>query len=167
VSVTSLDGNLSRVLEPRAAQPSGRLSAIEALAQAGIPTGVLVAPVIPGLNDHEVPAIVAAAAQAGAHSAGYVALRLPFGLAPLFERWLAQHFPEKKDKVLSRIRDIRDGRLNDPRFGSRMRGEGKLADAIRDLFTLACRRAGIHGRMPELSTAAFRRPGDKQQLLFQ
>jgi DNA repair photolyase len=167
LSITSLDGSLSRVLEPRAAQPSGRLAAIEELSRAGIPTGVLVAPVIPGLNDHEMPAIVTAAAGAGARAAGHVVLRLPFGLAQLFERWLEQHFPERKEKVLNRIRVLRDGRLNDPRFGSRMRGEGKLADAIHDLFALACRKAGINGRGPELSAAAFRHPDGKQGLLFQ
>ncbi|HLN29503.1 MAG TPA: PA0069 family radical SAM protein [Gemmataceae bacterium] len=166
LSVTSLDGNLSRVLEPRAAQPSGRLNALEELARAGVPTGVMVAPVIPGLTDHELPAIINAAASAGARFAGYITIRLPFGVAPLFERWLEQHFPEKKDKVLSRIREIRGGKLNDPRFGSRMKGEGTLATAIHDLYTLACRKAGIGGERLQLSTAFFRRPGNQQGLLF-
>ena len=94
-------------------------------------------------------------------------LRLPYAVAPLFERWLEQHAPEKKDKVLARIRSIRDGQLNDPRFGTRMRGEGVLADAIQELFKLGCRKAGIGGRGSELSTAAFRRPGEEQRLLFE
>jgi len=167
LSITTLDGALCRVLEPRATQPQGRLAAVEALAQADIPVGVLVAPVIPGLNDHEIPAILAAAARAGARFAGYVMLRLPFAVAPLFEGWLEQHFPEKKDKVLGRIRDLRGGKLNDARFGSRMRGEGILAGTIKDLFALARRKAGIHGRAPKLSAAAFRRPGGTQALLFE
>jgi DNA repair photolyase len=167
LSVTSLDGNFSRALEPRAAQPSGRLAAIETLAGAGVPVGVLVAPVIPGLNDHEMPAILEAAFRAGARFAGYVTLRLPFAVAPLFERWLAQHAPDKKDKVLGRIRELRGGKLNDPRFGSRMSGEGPLAQAIGDLFKLACRQAGMNERGPQLSTAAFRRPHGRQMLLFE
>ena len=166
LSVTTLDGSLARVMEPRATQPQGRLAAIEAAAAAGVPVGVLVAPVIPGLNDHEIPAILTACAEAGARFAGCVILRLPHAVASLFEAWLGQHFPERKDKVLGRIRDLRGGRLNDARFGSRMRGEGVLAQTIKDLFTLACRKAGIHGRGPKLSTAAFRRPGETQGLLF-
>jgi DNA repair photolyase len=167
LSVTSLDGNLARHLEPRAAQPQGRLSAIEAAAKAGVPVGVLVAPVIPGLTDHEMPAILAAAAKAGARYAGYILLRLPLGVGPLFEQWLTQHYPEKKDKVLGRIRDMRGGKLNDARFGSRMRGEGPFAELIKDVFALACRKAGITGRGPSLSTAAFRRPAGNQLLLFE
>jgi DNA repair photolyase len=167
LSVTTLDGDLSRVLEPRAAQPAGRLAAIEELAGAGVPVGVLVAPVIPGLTDHEMPSIIAAAVRAGARYAGYVPVRLPLAVAPLFEQWLGRHFPEKKDKVLGRIRDLRGGKLNDPRFVSRMRGEGALADLLRDVFRLACRKAGILGRKPNLSTAAFRRPPGSQLLLFE
>jgi len=167
VSVTTLDGDLARTLEPRTSQPSGRLAAIEELARGGVPVCVLVAPVIPGLTDHELPSILEASARAGARSAGYVMLRLPYAVAPLFERWLEQHAPEKKDKVLARIRSLRDGQLNDPRFGTRMRGEGVLADAIQELFKLGCRKAGIGGRGSELSTAAFRRPGEEQRLLFE
>jgi DNA repair photolyase len=166
LSVTSLDAELARVLEPRASQPPGRLAAVQAVAESGVPVGVLVAPVIPGLNDHEIPAILDAAARAGARFAGYVMLRLPYAVASLFENWLQQHFPEKKDKVLGRIRELRGGKLNDPRFGSRMRGEGVLADTIRDLFRLAKRRAGMVGRAPALSTRAFRRPDETPPLLF-
>jgi DNA repair photolyase len=167
LSVTTLDGDLARILEPRAAQPQARLAAIEAVARAGIPVGVMVAPVIPGLTDHEMPGIIQAARQAGAQYAGYVALRLPFGVAPLFEDWLARHFPDRKEKVLGRVRSLRGGKLNDPRFGSRMRGEGNIAQLIRDLFTLSTRQAGIEKHGPELSTAAFRRPTGDQKLLFE
>jgi DNA repair photolyase len=166
LSVTTLDGDLTRVMEPRASQPAGRLTAIAELTAAGVPAGVLVAPVIPGLTDHEIPSILAAAAEAGARHAGFVLLRLPLGVAALFEQWLEQHFPERKDKVLGRLREMRGGRLNDSRFGKRMRGEGALAEAIKNVFALACRKAGIVGRGPELSTAAFRRPGE-QRLLFE
>jgi DNA repair photolyase len=128
---------------------------------------VLVAPVIPGLTDHELPSIIAAAAAVGAGSAGYVTLRLPHGVGPLFEKWLTQHFPDRKDKVLHRIRAIRGGKLNDPNFGSRMRGEGIFGEQIEALFALACRKAGIDGRGPALSTAAFRVPSEAQLSLFE
>jgi DNA repair photolyase len=167
LSVTTLDGSLSRVMEPRASHPTRRLAAIEALTQAGVQTGVLVAPVIPGLTDHELPSILAAAVQAGAKVASYVVLRLPHGVGPLFEQWLEQHFPDRKDKVLHRVRAIRGGKLNDPRFNSRMRGEGIFAEQIRLLFALACRKAGIDRRGPALSIAAFRLPSNSQLSLFE
>jgi DNA repair photolyase len=167
LSVTTLDARLAGTMEPRTSQPRRRLAAIEALSRAGVPTGVLVAPVIPGLTDHEMPAIISAAAEAGARFAGYVLLRLPHAVAPLFEAWLSAHRPARKDKVLNRIRAIRGGRLNDPRFGSRMTGAGIFAEQIRDLFSLACRRAGIEGRGPNLSTAAFRRLTPAQPSLFE
>ncbi|HEY7327408.1 MAG TPA: PA0069 family radical SAM protein [Gemmataceae bacterium] len=167
LSITTLDGELARRMEPRATQPAGRLAAIGELAQSGVPVGVLVAPVIPGLNDHEMPAILEAAAKAGARAASYILLRLPYGLGPLFEQWLQQHYPERCDKVLSRIRDTRSGAMNDPRFGSRMRGEGLLAEQIASLFALSCRRAGIGNRFPRLSTSAFRRPSGTQRMLFE
>jgi DNA repair photolyase len=130
ISITTLDPELRKIMEPRTSPPSARLATIGALAGAGIPTGVLVSPVIPGLTDHEMPAILAAAAAAGASFAGHAALRLPYAVAPLFEEWLTRHLPEKKDKVLSRIRSIRGGKLNDSRFGKRMRGEGIFAEQI-------------------------------------
>lgn len=166
LSVTTLDSRLARTMEPRTSPPTRRLAAIEALSQAGIPTGVLVAPVIPGLTDHELPAIIATAAKAGARFAGYVPLRLPYAVAPLFEQWLIQHHPRKSNKVLNRIRAIRGGKLNDPRFGSRMKGEGIFAEQIDALFSLACRKVEIGGRSPDLSTAAFRRPAPAQSSLF-
>ena len=166
VSVTSLDGDLARELEPRASQPACRLAAIEALSAAGIPTGVLIAPVIPGLTDHEMPAIIAAVAKAGAKAAGYVTLRLPYAVAPLFEEWLSLHRPGEKEKVLNRIRSLRGGRMNDPEFGSRLRGEGPIAEQIAGLFEISCRKAGINSTRPKLSTDAFRRPQSPQMRLF-
>ena len=162
ISVTTLDTELRRILEPRTSPPAARLAAITALAKAGIPTGVLVAPVIPGLTDHEIPAVLAAAASAGASFAAHTILRLPYAVAPLFEEWLTRHLPEKKDKVLHRIRALRRGKLNNSEFGLRMRGEGIFAEQIARLFDVACRKAGWTGRDPELSTAYFRRPGGAQ-----
>jgi DNA repair photolyase len=166
VSVTSLDGALQRRLEPRTSPPERRLEAIRMLSESRVAVGVLVAPVIPGLTDHEMPAILRAAADAGARFAGYVPLRLPYAVKELFERWLEDHFPDRKEKVLGRIRDLRGGKLNDPRFGSRLRGEGIFAEEIRALFTIACRRAGIADGRAELSAAAFRRPGAAQLSLW-
>jgi DNA repair photolyase len=166
LSVTTLDGQLSRILEPRASQPAGRLAALQALREAGVPAGVLVAPVIPGLTDHEIPGILEATAAAGAQFAGYVVLRLPHAVRGLFEDWLSRHLPDKKEKVLGRIRDLRGGKLNDPNFGTRMKGQGIWADTFRDLFQLSCRQAGIQGQAPELTTKAFRRPAGDQRLLF-
>jgi len=167
VSLTTLDDDLRRVMEPRTSQPARRLVAIKALADAGIPVGVMTAPVIPGLTDHELPDLLSAAAGAGATFAGFVPVRLPGAVRPLFENWLSRHFPDRKEKVLSRIRSMRSGNLNDPRFGSRMKGQGLFADHIAQLFGIGCRRAGIErGRFPKLSTAAFRRDGGAQPCLF-
>lgn len=165
LSINSLDGELARHLEPRASAPKHRLAAVEALAKAGIPVGILVAPVIPALNDHEIPSVLNAARRAGAQWAGTLVLRLPLAVAPLFEQWLEQHAPQKKAKVLGRIRDMRGGKLNDPRFGSRMRGEGIFAGQISQMFHVARRRAGIPENEPELSIAAFRRPEGAQLAL--
>ena len=166
ISVTSLDSELARELEPRASQPGRRLAAIEALSRAGIPTGGLVAPVIPGLTDHEMPAIISAVAAAGAVAAGYVPLRLPYGVASLFDEWLTLHRPLRKEKILNRIRDIRGGRLNDPNFGSRLHGSGPYAEHISELFEVCCRKAGLNSSRPILSAKAFRRPGPSQMRLF-
>ena len=164
ISVTSLDPQLQRILEPRTSTPRARLEAMAHLRAAGIPVGVMVAPIIPGLTDHEVPAILQACAEAGAQFAGYTVVRLPHAVAPLFERWLEEHFPDRKEKVLGRIRHLRGGeRLNDPRFQSRMRGEGIFAEQISALFGAGCRRAGM-GRRPDLSTAAFRRQNEQLRL---
>jgi DNA repair photolyase len=163
VSVTSLDPELQRVLEPRTSSPNARLEAIKMLSDAGIPVGVMVAPIIPGLTDHEVPRIVEACAKAGARFAGYTIVRLPWAIAPLFQHWLDEHFPDKKEKVLSRLRHIRNGKINDPRWGFRTKGEGIFAEQIRSMFEVSCRRFGI-GDRPELSTAAFRRVTPQMEL---
>lgn len=164
LSITTLERGLQRVMEPRASVPERRLEAVRRLAEAGIPTGVNVAPVIPGLTDHEMPRILERAAEAGAVRAGYIVLRLPHGVKELFEEWLERHFPERKEKVLNRLRDLRGGRLNDPRFGFRMRGEGPYAEQIRQMFRVACRKLGLNQEPLELSTAAFRRPASEGQL---
>lgn len=167
VSLTTLDDDLRRIMEPRTSRPVRRLAAIRKLAEAGIPVWVMTAPVIPGLNDHELPNLLSAAAEAGATFAGYVPVRLPGAVAPLFEDWLERHFPDRKEKVLNRIRSMRGGRLNDPEFGSRMKGGGVYAEHVSRLFSVACRRAGIErGRFPKLSTASFRRDGGAQPGLF-
>jgi DNA repair photolyase len=166
ISLTTLDEDLRKKMEPRTSPPLRRLQAVEELAKAGIPVGVLVAPVIPALNEPEIPALLKAASQAGARSAGYVMLRLPFAVKSLFEEWLDRHFPEKKEKVLHRIQAVRSGKLNDPRFGSRMRGEGIFAEQVKKLFQVAARKYGLDGPGPELSTEAFRRPSGEQMELF-
>jgi DNA repair photolyase len=162
LSLTTLDAELRKILEPRTSPPAARLATITALARAGVPTGVLVAPVIPGLTDHEIPAVIAAAAKAGASFAAHSALRLPGAVAPLFEEWLTRNLPEKKDKILHRVRAMRRGKLNNPEFGLRMTGEGIFADQISDMFHVACRKVGWSGQEPELSTAFFRRPAGAQ-----
>lgn len=167
VSLTTLDDDLRRVMEPRTSRPVRRLAAIRRLAEAGIPVGVMTAPVIPGLNDHELPNLLSAAADAGASFAGYVPVRLPGAVAPLFEDWLERHFPDRKEKVLNGIRSMRDGRLNDPEFGSRMKGGGVYAGHVSRLFGVSCRRAGIkRGRFPKLSAASFRKDRGVQPGLF-
>lgn len=158
LSVTTLDRELARTMEPRAATPERRLDAMRKLTEAGVPTGVMVGPVIPGLTDHEIPAILEAAAAAGATTASYIMLRLPHGVKELFADWLERNFPDRKVKVLGRIREIRSGRLNDPEFGSRMRGDGPYAEQVRSMFEVTARRLGLDRRGEPLSTEAFRRP---------
>lgn len=164
VSVTSLDPDLARILEPRASAPAARLRAIRELREAGVPVGVMIAPIIPGLNDHEAPAILNAVAEAGAITAYYVVLRLPLGLKELFTDWLIRHFPERVEKVLGRIRDTRGGELNDSRFGVRMRGEGLWAETFSRLFRVARTKAGLEDRMPRMTAGHFRRPGSQMTL---
>lgn len=166
ISFSTLDARLARALEPRTSAPERRLDAIADLTGASVPVGVFVAPVIPGLTDHEVPSIVERAARAGARFALCHLVRLPHAVAPLFEEWLGAHVPDRKNKVLNRIRETRRGRLDDTRFCARFRGEGEFADQIMKLFDLACRRTGIGQDGPALSTAAFRRPPKGQLSLF-
>jgi DNA repair photolyase len=158
VSITTLDRTLQRAMEPRTATPERRLNAIRELAAAGVPVRLMVAPVIPGLTDHELPAIVAAAADAGAVDASFIVLRLPHGVKDLFTTWLEERFPERKHKVLNRIRAMRGGALYDSSFTTRGNGKGPFADQIRDLFQAAMKRAGLPSREVELSAASFRRP---------
>lgn len=166
VSITTLDPALKRVMEPRASEPELRLRAIEELSRSGIPVIVMVAPVIPGLTDHEIPNIIKSASDAGAVSAGFIMLRLPYGVSDLFTSWLDRHFPDRKEKVLGRIRSVRGGRLNSPEFYDRMRGKGIYAEQARELFEVSCRKAGFDGSGIELSTDRFRRPGGAQLDLF-
>jgi len=160
VSVTTLDDDLKRRMEPRAASPAARLATIRRLSEAGIPTGMMFAPVIPAINDQELESVLESGAGAGAAMAGYLLLRLPGEVRELFYEWLETHYPDRANRVRSRIRQLRGGRDNDPRFGSRMRGQGPWADLLRRRFETACRRYGLaHGRAEPLETALFRPPG--------
>ena len=157
ISITTVDPRLARIMEPRTSTPELRLEAISTLTAAGVPVGVMVAPTIPGITDHEMPNILAAAKKAGAKWAGFVVLRLPWAVAPLFEKWLEEHFPDRKEKVLNRIRDLRGGKLYDAQWGVRGRGTGVFADQIEALFDVTCRKLGLNEEDRELSTDAFRR----------
>ena len=161
VSITSVSASLSARMEPRASTPRRRFEALRELSAAGIPCGVMTAPIVPGLNDDQIPAILEAAAEAGASRAGYILLRLPHGLRKLFSDWLAAHFPDRRDRVLNRLREARDGDLNDPRFHHRMKGGGEYAEQIGRLFETTRRRVGLgggrNGRAGNQSAAAFRR----------
>lgn len=164
LSITTLDGHVAAKMEPRAAHPRERLKTLEKLTEAGIPTGVLVAPVVPALTDHELPAIVRAAVDAGATTAGYVLLRLPGTTRQVFLDWLHDAFPDRAARVESRIRSLREGRLNDTQFGRRGRGTGAFAEQVRGLFEVGLKQSGLEPRGFDLSTAAFRRPGDQMGL---
>jgi len=166
MTITTLDADLAGKLEPRAARPEHRLRAIRLLRDAGISVGVNVAPVIPGLTDHELPGILDAAASAGASHAGYVVLRLPHTVKDVFLQWLDTHEPGKKDRVLSRVRELRGGKLYDATFGTRMRGEGIFAEQIAKMFAVATRRAGLNQKEVTMTTAHFRRPGGVQMELL-
>jgi len=155
---------VTQIMEPRTSVPRRRLDAIRQLTDAGIPVGVMVAPVVPGLTDHEIPAILQAAKEAGAITAGYVPLRLPFAVKDLFEAWLGRHMPDRKDKILNRIRAIRNGKLNDSNFHTRMRGHGVFAEQLKTMFDIASRKAGIPFKHLELTTANFRVPSSQMGL---
>jgi DNA repair photolyase len=143
LSVTTLDARLSRLMEPRASRPEMRLRAIETLAKAGVPVSVMIGPVLPGLTDHEIPTILKAASEAGARSAGYVMLRLPYGVKDLFQNWLQEHFPDRAEKVLRRLREMHGGKLYDSEFSHRMHGSGQHADQIETMFKVYCKRYGL------------------------
>lgn len=159
LSISTLDAELARRLEPRASLPEFRLRAIEALARAGIPVGVLMAPVIPGLTDSEMFQLTRAAARAGARFACYSVLRLPHAVKDLFLDWLGRHAPLQKARILQRLQRLREGKLTDSRFGTRLTGTGPEAARLARMFEVACRRAGLTEPFPELSVAAFRVPG--------
>ncbi len=158
VSVTTLDGELARKMEPRTSTPAARLRAIQELSEAGVPVRVLIAPVIPGLNDHEIPAILEAAREAGARAASYTMLRLPLTVAPVFQEWLERCVPGQKEKVEGRIRAVRGGKLNSAQFGDRMSGSGELAAQIAALFKVFAKRHRLDGSLPPLDCSRFRHP---------
>jgi len=169
MSITSLDSDLVRVMEPRTSAPGKRLEAVQVLADAHIPVGVNAAPIIPGLNDEELPSILRQAAARGATNAAYTLVRLPGAVKDLFLDWLRRELPERQSKIISRLREVRRGKLSDSRFGTRMLGEGKVAESIEDLFRLACKKHHLNKRTITLSTEHFlRTPGastsSKQQL---
>lgn len=162
-SITTLDATLARRLEPRAAAPVRRLRAISTLAAAGVPCGVMFAPVIPALNEHEMEAVLSAAAAAGARYAGYVLLRLPREVSPLFREWLQVNYPLKATRVMARVQDLRGGRDNDPNFGSRLTGTGVFAELIKSRFAKACREHQLQRSDHHLNTTHFRPPRDRVQ----
>ncbi len=167
VSVTTLDRELARTMEPRASTPERRLDALAALNGAAVPCGVLVAPMIPALNDHELESILQLARERGVEQAGYILLRLPHEVAPLFEEWLETHYPDKARHVLSIVRQMRGGRLYRAEWGRRMRGTGPFAELLRKRFETACRRLGLNPDRPDLDVDSFRVParsGDQSRL---
>ena len=166
LSVTSLDRKLARKLEPRASTPLKRIEALEQLHAANIPTAVMVAPVIPAINDHEIEAILDRCAQAGVSQAAYVLLRLPLELKEIFEEWLDTDFPDRKNRVFSILKSMRNGQLYNANWGERMAGNGPYADLIAQRFKLAAQRSGISRLMSGLRTDLFKPPGSRQLSLF-
>ncbi|MEQ8856358.1 PA0069 family radical SAM protein [Gimesia sp.] len=168
LSITTLDPELAREMEPRTSIPAARLRAIRELSAAGVPTKVMVSPIIAGLNDHEIPAILQAAKEAGARSASYIMLRLPLTVEPVFLEWLERTQPTRKERVISRIRQTRDGKLNSAEFGTRIRGTGEISEQIGNLFQVFARKHGLDERLPALDFKQFRPPttGKGQQWLF-
>ncbi len=164
LSISSLDRGLTRAMEPRAAAPQRRLKTIQTLTEAGIPVGVLVAPIIPFLNDAELETVLSSCQQAGAISADYVMLRLPLEVETLFQEWLQAHYPLKAKRILQRIRDLRSGKLNDSTFGQRMRGQGQYADLIAQRFGLTSKRLGLNKNRYQLDSSQFRPPNMPEQM---
>jgi DNA repair photolyase len=166
LSITSLDPRIAMTLEPRATAPARRLAAVRKLSDAGIPTYVSIAPVIPAITDHELEDLVARAAAAGARAVFFLPVRLPHEVAPLFRAWLDEHFPDRASKVMAVIRELRGGRDNDPNFHTRMRGQGPWAALLRTRFQIACRKAGLDNARPSLRCDLFRPPRGPQGELF-
>lgn len=158
VSLTTLDAELARTMEPRTATPQARLRTIRQLSAAGVPTGVMTSPVIPGLNDQEIPRLLAAAAEAGAGSASYILLRLPLAVRPIFEDWVARHYPDKSPRIISLIRQTRGGRMSDSQWGRRMRGQGPYAEGIARTFRVFAKKQGLDGSLVPLDHSKFTRP---------
>ncbi|MEQ9309964.1 MAG: PA0069 family radical SAM protein [Balneolaceae bacterium] len=166
LSITSLDKSLTEVMEPRTSRPYRRLKAIEMLAEAGIPVGVNVAPIIPGLTDHECADILRAACDAGATSASYIVLRLPYKVKDIFLEWLQQHFPERKEKIKNRLLDMRGGKLYEASYGKRMRGEGNFSKQIKDAFAIQAKRLGLNKHRKPLTVEHFVKSSGDQLTLF-
>lgn len=167
ISLTTLDKELARTMEPRASQPHMKLRAIEALAKAGVPVGIMMGPIVPGLTDHEIPKVIEAAANAGAITAYHTILRLPWGVKDLFESWLREHYPDKADRVLNRVRAIRGGKLYESDFELRMAGRGVFAEQIHQMFAMYKKKHGLDKPWRGLSVAGFRRgAGGGQMDLF-
>jgi DNA repair photolyase len=165
VSIGTLDRSLARKLEPRAASPQRRLDVLKALSNAGVPCGVMIAALIPALNDKTMEHVLEAAAAAGAKEAAYVIMRLPHELKAVFKEWLAEHYPQRAEHVMSIVRQMRGGRENDPKFGTRMSGTGNYAELIEKRFEIACRRFGMNQReIPDLDCSRFRPPSPRGQL---
>jgi DNA repair photolyase len=167
ISVTTLDPALSRKMEPRVPSPARRIETIRRLSGAGIPVRVMVSPVVPALTDHELEAILAAAAEAGALAASWIMLRLPLEVAPLFREWLAANYPDRAARVMGRVRELHGGQDYDPEWGRRMRGEGVFADLVAHRFEIACKRLGLAADLPPLRTDLFGVPpraGDQLEL---
>jgi DNA repair photolyase len=166
LSITSLRDDVIRAMEPRTSRPAARLRAVRTLAEAGVPVAVHAAPIIPGLTDEELPAIYAAAAEAGAQSAGFMVVRLPGAVGELFPAWLRQHFPDRYEKVMGRLTEVRGGRLDEGRFHERFRLHGPWAEALRQVARIAARRHGLDRPLPPLATHHFRRLAKGQMDLF-
>jgi DNA repair photolyase len=167
LSITTLDWDLQKSMEPRTSSPEMRFDTIQKLRETGIPVGVMIGPVIPGLTDHEIPGILERAADSGASFASYILLRLPHAVSELFQHWLKRFSPEKQQKILNRIRELREGKLNSSEFGTRMKGEGLQAQQMSNLFKVSCKKYGLKTRPPELSLKHFHNPDDRQLWLFQ
>lgn len=160
LSVTTLDNDLAKVMEPRTSIPAARLRAVTMLSEAGVPVGVMTAPIIPGLNDSEVPQLLKAAGTAGAGTAGYVMLRLPLTVEPVFVEWLQRTQPDRREKIEGLIRETRAGKLNSSTWGERMRGTGEIAEQIRNVFRIFSKKHGLDGKLPPLRCDLFRPPGE-------
>ena len=165
ISVTTLDRELAQRMEPRASLPAQRLRAISELSSAGIPVGLMAAPMIPGLTDHELPAILEAGKNAGALTAGYIVLRLPYGVKDIFSAWLDAKEPDKKQRIISRLTEFRGGKLYDSKWGERMTGKGFFAEQLSQLFEVSARRLGLNSELEPLSVDAFL-PSSGKQLSF-